>query len=187
MKIYTKTGDLGETSLFGGKRLSKNHIRVDAYGTVDELNAWLGLIRDQEIAPHLQGLLVNIQQNLFVLGAILGTDPKKKSLQKVKDLQLSEKEVDVLEQEIDRMETELPPMTHFILPGGHTSVSYCHIARTICRRAERKMVQLHAEEPLEELLLAYVNRLSDFLFVLARKLSKDLSVTEVKWIPDGKA
>ena len=182
MKIYTKTGDKGSTALFTGKRVPKHHIRIDSYGTLDELNSWLGLIRDQEIDQHYQGVLVQIQDKLFTLGAILATEPSKDKRLKIP--RIIENDSSVLEKEIDAMNQELPPMTHFILPGGHTTVSYCHVARTVCRRAERMMTLLHEENPLPETVLAYINRLSDYLFVLARKLSKDLKAKEVKWIPE---
>lgn len=182
MKIYTKTGDKGSTSLFTGKRVAKHHIRIEGYGTLDELNSWLGLLRDQEIGEHHQNSLAQIQDKLFTLGAILATEPSKDNRLKIP--RLSAEDIAFLENEIDCMNEELPPMTHFILPGGHTTVSYCHVARTVCRRAERMMSYLHGEEPLSDNVLAYINRLSDYLFVLARKLSKDLKAKEVKWVPE---
>lgn len=182
MKIYTKTGDKGTTSLFTGKRVPKHHIRIESYGTLDELNSWLGLIRDQEINTHYQGILTQIQDKLFTLGAILATEPTKDNRLKIP--RIGESDTMVLEKEMDAMNEELPAMTHFILPGGHTTVSYCHVARTICRRAERMMTLLNDEAPLPDTILAYINRLSDYLFVLARKLSKDLNVKEVKWVPE---
>lgn len=182
MKIYTKTGDKGSTSLFTGKRVPKHHIRIESYGTLDELNSWLGLIRDQKIDPHYQGILSKIQDKLFTLGAILATEPTKDNRLKIP--RINEDDSTLLENEIDSMNDALPPMTHFILPGGHTTVSYCHVARTVCRRAERMIALLHEEAPLPDALLAYINRLSDYLFVLARKLSKDLQAKEVKWIPE---
>jgi len=182
MKIYTKTGDKGSTALFTGKRVPKHHIRIESYGTLDELNSWLGLIRDQEIETHYQEILVHIQDKLFTLGAILATEPTKDNRLKIPRINLEDSKV--LELEIDKMNDSLPPMTHFILPGGHTTVSYCHVARTVCRRAERMIALLHEEAPLPDAVLAYINRLSDYLFVLARKLSKDLSAKEVKWIPE---
>ena len=190
MKIYTKTGDKGTTALFGGTRVSKHHIRIDSYGTIDELNAWLGLIRDQEIASHSKKLLAVIQDKLFTVGAILATDPEKALLKSGKERlnipKINASDIELLEKEMDAMSESLPPMTHFILPGGHTTVSYCHIARTVCRRAERMAIQLFEKEPFEENVLSYINRLSDYLFVLARKLSKDLKADEVKWIPEKK-
>jgi len=190
MKIYTKTGDKGTTALFGGTRVSKYHIRIDSYGTIDELNAWLGLIRDQEIASHSKKLLAVIQDKLFTIGAILATDPEKALLKSGKERlnipKINASDIELLEKEMDVMNELLPPMTHFILPGGHTTVSYCHIARTVCRRAERMATQLFEKEPFEENVLSYINRLSDYLFVLARKLSKDLKADEIKWIPEKK-
>jgi cob(I)alamin adenosyltransferase len=190
MKIYTKTGDKGTTALFGGTRVSKHHIRIDSYGTIDELNAWLGLIRDQEINSHSKKLLAVIQDKLFTLGAILATDPEKALLKSGKERlnipKINASDIELLEKEIDAMNESLPPMTHFILPGGHTTVSYCHIARTVCRRAERLATQLFEKEPFEDNVLSYINRLSDYLFVLARKLSKDLKADEIKWIPEKK-
>ncbi|BFP42611.1 cob(I)yrinic acid a,c-diamide adenosyltransferase [Flavobacteriaceae bacterium GF1] len=182
MKIYTKTGDKGTTALFTGKRVPKHHIRIESYGTLDELNSWIGLLRDQEIDPHYQNTLTQIQEKLFTLGAILATEPTKDNRLKIP--RVKETDSTFLEQEIDAMNRALPPMTHFILPGGHTTVSYCHVARTICRRAERMISYLHEEEPLPDTVLSYINRLSDYLFVLARKLSNDLKAKEVKWIPE---
>lgn len=182
MKIYTKTGDTGTTALFTGKRVPKHHLRIESYGTLDELNSWIGLIRDQDIDEHYRGVLINIQERLFTLGAILATEPTKDNRLKIP--RIDEADSLFLEQEIDAMNNKLPAMTHFILPGGHTTVSYCHVARTICRRTERIITLLHEESPLPDTVLAFINRLSDFLFVLARKLSKDLNAKEVKWIPE---
>ena len=191
MKIYTKTGDKGTTALFGGTRVPKHHIRIESYGTVDELNSWLGLIRDQEIASSSKQELTQIQEDLFTLGAILATDPEKAVLKNEKERlnipKIEETHIQKLEVAIDTMEKNLPQMTHFILPGGHTSVSYCHIARTVCRRAERLATLLHENEPFDDRVLCYLNRLSDYLFVLARKLSKELQAEEIKWIPEKKA
>ncbi|MEA1785019.1 cob(I)yrinic acid a,c-diamide adenosyltransferase [Arenibacter sp. GZD96] len=188
MKIYTKTGDSGSTALFGGTRVRKDHIRIESYGTLDELNSWLGLVRDQQIAMHYQEILKQIQEKLFVLGAVMATDPVKSVLhngkQRLNIQKITSEDILLLETEIDAMNQLLPPMTHFILPGGHTTVSYCHIARTVCRRAERMAVQLHQLAPFEANVLPYLNRLSDYLFVLARKLSQDLNADEIKWIPD---
>ncbi|WP_158962744.1 cob(I)yrinic acid a,c-diamide adenosyltransferase [Myroides fluvii] len=188
MKIYTKTGDQGSTALFGGTRVPKNHIRIEAYGTVDELNSYLGLIRDQEIPALEKQALLAIQHDLFTLGAILATDPAKAILKNGQERlnipKITAENIAFLEGEIDRMEERLAPMTHFILPGGHTTVSFCHIARCVCRRTERLSVQLDREEPLATEVLMYLNRLSDFLFVLARKLTFDLQAEEIKWIPE---
>lgn len=187
MKIYTKTGDDGTTSLFGGTRVPKHHIRIESYGTVDELNSYIGLIRDQDIEAQYKLSLLEIQDRLFTLGAILATPPEKEVLKngerRLQNLGVSETDITFLENQIDMMEAHLPQMTHFILPGGHTIVSYCHIARCICRRAERLVTHLDETEPVNELVLKYLNRLSDYLFVLARKLSYNLKVEEVKWIP----
>ena len=188
MKVYTKTGDKGTTALFGGTRVPKHHIRIESYGTVDELNSHIGLIRDQEINPFYKRTLEKIQDKLFTVGAILATPPDKAILKNGKERlnipKISEIDIELLESEIDGMELQLEPMTHFVLPGGHTTVSYCHIARCVCRRAERLSVHLNELEPTDEMVLTYLNRLSDYLFVLARKLSKDLDADEVKWIPE---
>lgn len=187
MKIYTKTGDKGTTALFGGTRVPKHHIRIESYGTVDELNSYIGLIRDQEINAHYKTVLSEIQDRLFTVGAILATPPEKETLKngqpRLQNLGLVQTDIEFLENEIDEMEKSLPPMTHFVLPGGHTTVSYCHITRCVCRRAERLATHLHELEPTDEQVLIYLNRLSDYLFVLARKLSFDLNADEVKWIP----
>jgi len=187
MKIYTKTGDSGTTALFGGTRVAKHYIRIESYGTVDELNSHIGLIRDQEIDSHSKKVLLVVQHNLFTLGAILATDPKKEILKSGKDRlnipKIQEADVLLLESEMDLMSDTLPPMTHFILPGGHTTVSYCHIARCVCRRAERLVVLLNEKEPTDKFVLMYLNRLSDYLFVLARKLTHDLQAEEIKWVP----
>jgi len=191
MKVYTKTGDKGTTALFGGTRVPKDHIRIESYGTVDELNSYIGLIRDQEIDPRYKQILIRTQDRLFTAGAILATPPEKEVLKNGKlrlDIpKITEADILLLENEIDAMESELPPMTHFVLPGGHTTVSYCHIARCVCRRAERLSVALSHNEPIDDMVLKYLNRLSDYLFVLARKLSSDLQADEVKWIPGANA
>jgi cob(I)alamin adenosyltransferase len=187
MKVYTKTGDTGTTALFGGTRVPKHHIRIESYGTVDELNSHIGLIRDQEINVLYKNILIEVQDRLFTVGAILATPPEKEVLKngqkRLQNLGILETDIEFLETEIDTMENSLPPMTHFVLPGGHTTVSYCHIARCVCRRAERLAVHLNDIEPTDELVIKYLNRLSDYLFVLARKLSFDLKADEVKWIP----
>lgn len=188
MKIYTKTGDKGTTALFGGTRVPKHHIRIECYGTIDELNSHLGLIRDQEINQQYKDLLIHIQDRLFTVGAILATDPKKAILKNGKERlnipKISAEDIERLEKEMDTMNTELPPMTHFVLPGGHQTVSFCHIARCVCRRAERLATALNDIEGIEPNALMYLNRLSDYLFVLARKLSYDLQANEIKWIPE---
>ncbi|MDG1040513.1 MAG: cob(I)yrinic acid a,c-diamide adenosyltransferase [Polaribacter sp.] len=188
MKIYTKTGDKGTTALFGGTRVPKHHLRIESYGTVDELNSHLGLIRDQNIDVKAVESLIRIQNELFTLGAMLATPPEKEVLKNGKERlnipKISSKNIEVLEQEIDDMNLELPPMTHFILPGGNQTVSFCHIARCVCRRSERIATALNEYETINPAILEYLNRLSDYLFVLARKLSKDLTVKETPWIPE---
>jgi cob(I)alamin adenosyltransferase len=187
MKIYTKTGDKGTTALFGGTRVAKHHIRIESYGTVDELNSHLGLIRDQDIDARSKEILIHIQDRLFTLGAILATDPEKTILKNGKDRlnipRIKEDDIELLEKEMDVMNDSLPPMTHFVLPGGHSTVSYCHIARCVCRRAERLTTLLNEQEPIDEQVLKYLNRLSDYLFVLARKLTLSLKAKEILWIP----
>lgn len=187
MKVYTKTGDKGTTALFGGTRVPKDHIRIESYGTVDELNSHIGLIRDQEINSHYKEILMRVQDRLFTAGAILATPPEKEVLKNGKPRLaiplIHETDIELLENEIDAMESDLPQMTHFVLPGGHQTVSFCHIARCVCRRAERLVVHLGHNEPIDEFVVKYLNRLSDYLFVLARKLSSDLKADEQKWIP----
>ena len=187
MKIYTKTGDKGTTALFGGTRVPKDHIRIESYGTVDELNSYIGLIRDQEIDTHYKNILIEIQDRLFTVGANLATPEDKTVLKngksRLQNLGIIESDIQLLEKEIDTMETQLPQMTHFVLPGGHPTVSHCHIARCICRRAERLTVHLSHNESIPEITISYLNRLSDYLFVLARKLTLDLNAEEIKWIP----
>jgi len=178
MKIYTKTGDQGTTALFGGKRVSKADLRIDTYGTVDELNSWAGLLRDQSVNDKRASILMEIQDRLFTIGSMLATEPGN---QKVKIPKLAPDDVNHLEREIDAMEATLEPMRSFILPGGHTSVSFCHIARTVCRRAERLTIALSQNEPVDELVIQYLNRLSDYLFVLARKMSAELQAVETPW------
>ena len=189
MKIYTKTGDNGTTALFGGTRVKKYNLRIESYGTVDELNSYIGLIKDQEISDNIKKTLLKIQNELFTLGAMLATPLEKEILKNGKERldipKINEKSILFLEKDIDFMEQDLSQMTHFILPGGHQSVSFCHIARCVCRRAERLSVELNEEENINNDILKYLNRLSDYLFVLARKLSKDLSIEEIKWIPGG--
>ena len=181
-RIYTKAGDKGETALFGGKRLPKSHIRIDAYGTVDELNSFLGLVRDYNEAETTRAFLKEIQSRLFTIGSNLASDPDKKMA--VPDI--SPEDVTLLEQEMDRMNDALPELRNFILPGGHPAVSHCHIARCVCRRAERLAVELAQEEWVEPIIIQYLNRLSDYLFILARQMGEERGVPEVNWAP-GKA
>ena len=190
MKIYTKTGDTGTTALYGGTRVPKHHLRIEAYGTLDELNSHIGLIRDQDIDKKSIQALVKIQNELFTLGAMLATPPEKQLLKSGKERlnipKINEESILFLEDQIDHMNLELPEMTHFILPGGHQTVSFCHIARCVCRRSERLATALNETETINPDILTYLNRLSDYLFVLARKLSKDLQAEEIKWIPEKK-
>jgi cob(I)alamin adenosyltransferase len=180
MKIYTKKGDTGTTQLIGGTRVSKHHLRIETYGTVDELNSFIGLIRDQQIDQHYKTLLIEIQDRLFTIGSSLASDPEK-SRMKIPDLK--EEDVTMLENEIDKMNEKLPEMKSFVLPGGHTTVSYCHVARCVCRRAERLVSQLSKKSAgaIEPLVLKYLNRLSDYLFVLSRMLSQELGAEETPW------
>lgn len=178
-KIYTKTGDKGETSLFGGKRLPKSHIRIEAYGTVDELNSYIGLVRDCVENDQIRLILKEIQDRLFTIGANLASDPGKNMITP----DIFEADVKLLENEIDRMNENLPVLKNFILPGGHQHISYCHIARCVCRRAERLVVALNLEEKVEPIVIHYLNRLSDYLFVLSRQIGNDLGIEEITWNP----
>ncbi len=180
MKIYTKTGDNGTTALFGGKRVSKSELRIDAYGTIDELNSWIGLLRDQEVNRHRAEELIEIQDRLFTIGSILATEPGNT---KVKIPALHETDVNFLENRIDSMESHLEPMKSFVLPGGHSSVSFGHVARTICRRAERLVIALDGQEKVIPIVIQYLNRLSDYLFVLCRMMTKELKAPETPWKP----
>lgn len=180
MKIYTKTGDKGETSLFGGARVPKDHIRIEAYGTVDELNSYLGLIRDESLSQHDEEAIITIQDRLFTLGSLLAADPSKSNL---KLPQLSEEDITFLEKEMDTMNVSLPEMKNFVLPGGNKAASLCHVARCICRRAERNVITLSRSESINKILIVYLNRLSDYLFVLARKQMHDNQGKEVPWLP----
>ena len=181
MKIYTKKGDKGETSLLGGKRVLKSNIRIEAYGTVDELNSWIGLIRDQNINDSIKKFLIHIQDRLFTIGSHLAADPEKS---KIKLPDIKEENISALEKEIDAMNETLPEMRSFVLPGGNTVVSYCHISRCVCRRAERCSVHLSENEKVDDIIIKYLNRLSDYLFVLSRKLTNDLQAEEIPWKTD---
>lgn len=182
MKIYTKTGDVGETSLFGGKRVLKCEPRIETYGTIDELNAWIGVVRDVQTDAGVKDLLKEVQDRLFTIGSTLAADPDNEKL-KVPDLH--ETDITLLEKAIDDYESQLPPLRNFVLPGGHLHVSYCHVARTVCRRAERLAVALHQEQPIHPLIIKYLNRLSDYLFVLSRKMTQQTGSEEVNWVPRG--
>jgi cob(I)alamin adenosyltransferase len=178
MKIYTLTGDDGTTSLSGGRRVPKHSIRVEAYGSVDELIAWIGLLRDHKENLKRKDLLIYIQSQLMTCAAALAYDDENiKSRKLLPDAEC----LSVLEKEIDLMEEALPPLKNFILPGGHILVSHCHIARCVCRRAERAVLRLNKTEKSPELVNKFLNRLSDFLFVLSRKISLELDIEEIKW------
>lgn len=177
MKIYTKTGDKGTTSLMGGTRVSKAHLRIESYGTVDELNSYIGLLRDLDPGTA-SDLLYNIQCRLFSMGASLAAETEK--AKQIKP-DLTEADITIMEEAIDEMNTALKPMRSFILPGGHPHVSHCHIARCVCRRAERNVIRLADEEEVEEIVIKYLNRLSDYLFVLSRYWSLIFKVDEIPW------
>jgi cob(I)alamin adenosyltransferase len=177
-KIYTKTGDKGKTSLIDGSRVPKYHIRLETYGTVDELNSYIGLIRDQKIDKHYYQILLEIQNRLFDAGSLLACSDNG-SMQKLP--KLKQEDILLLENEIDSMNALIPELHSFILPGGNILVSYCQIARCVCRRAERTIFLLLKDHPVDEIILKYFNRLSDYLFVLARKIGQDNDVSEIPW------
>lgn len=181
-KIYTKTGDKGTTSLIGGTKVSKAHDRIEAYGTVDELNSYIGLCRDLIQDEHTKNILKELQDRLFTIGSALACDPAKETKMKIPDLTLED--VLLLENEMDRMDATLPPLHFFILPGGHPTVSHIHIARCVCRRTERLVVALLVSgEPHDNLIVQYVNRLSDYLFMLGRYIALQLNAEEIPWKP----
>jgi cob(I)alamin adenosyltransferase len=180
MKIYTKKGDEGKTGLIGGTRVTKNAIRIDAYGTVDELNSYIGVVRDYQIDEIYKKQLIEIQDRLFTIGSSLASDPEKSNM-KIPDL--NESDIAFLEQCMDEMDSQLPEMRYFVLPGGNHAVSFCHVARCVCRRAERLIVELKQNEFVAPLVLPYMNRLSDYLFVLSRKIAMDLNADEQPWHP----
>ncbi len=182
LKIYTKTGDAGKTSLIGGTKVSKSHLRIETYGTVDELNSYIGLVGDLITDKKSKEVLKEIQDRLFTIGSSLACDPHKEPLMKIPDLK--ETDVALLEKEIDKMNETLPPMKSFILPGGHPAVSTTHIARCVCRRAERLCVNMQEHELfVDPLVIKYTNRLSDYLFILSRYIGNLLGVGEVAWKP----
>jgi cob(I)alamin adenosyltransferase len=177
-KIYTKTGDKGKTALIGGTRVPKYDERIEAYGTLDELNAFVGLLRDHSVDEHAKKILLEIQRRLFDAESLLAHDQNKK----VNNLpELKEEDVRLLEEEIDQMNEQLPALTAFILPGGHPVVSYCHVCRTVCRRAERLTIKIAEKYEVSALVIQYLNRLSDYFFVLGRKFAKDFKVDETVW------
>jgi len=179
-KIYTKTGDTGETSLIGGVRVPKFHLRIESYGTIDELNSYIGLVKDSVVASDVNAQLQEIQDRLFTIGSVLASDPEKSKM-KIPDLH--ENDVQFLERAIDQMNEHLPELSNFVLPGGLLSASYCHVARCVCRRAERLVVHLQTESEVPSVLIVYLNRLSDYLFVLSRKLVNDAGAAEIAWRP----
>jgi cob(I)alamin adenosyltransferase len=179
VKVYTKTGDKGTTGLLGGTRVSKSDIRIEAYGNVDELNSWIGLLRDLPVNDKRQDLLTKIQDRLFVIGSWLAME----GIDNIYNIpEIKEADIKLLENEMDSMDELLPALKNFVLPGGDTSVSYAHIARTVCRRAERQVIRLAEVATISEIVIKYLNRLSDFLFVLSRKLTLELNVKETYWI-----
>ena len=189
MKIYTKTGDKGTTSLIGGTKVSKSHLRIEAYGTVDELNSHIGLCKDLLTDEQGKKILLEVQDRLFTIGSSLACDPIKETKMRIPDL--LETDVELLEKEIDRMDKVIPPMKNFILPGGHAALSQLHIARCVCRRAERCCVRLELESlpagqaglEVEEIIIKYLNRLSDYLFVLSRYTGHQMKAEEIPWKP----
>ena len=180
MKVYTKSGDKGKTSLIGGKRVAKDEIQIEAYGTVDELNSNLGLLRDHCTSNDDKSFILNIQENLFIIGSLLAIDYSGKK--ENNPIKFSSEKTDLIEKEIDKISSTLPEMTNFIIPGGHITVSTCHNARSICRRAERKCVNFSKDCEINQNIIIYINRLSDYLFTLSRKISLDTNTKETKWI-----
>ena len=181
MKIYTKTGDKGETGLFGGGRVSKSHPRVEAYGDIDELNAVIGLARSIEMMPRIDEVLAPVQRDLFSLGALLATPDRDKVKQQLEKARIDDTRISELERAIDDGESELEPLTAFILPGGTPKSAALHVARTVCRRAERKVISLGSEVDVPPVVIRYLNRLSDLLFVLARVANRRAGAPEVIW------
>ncbi len=179
-RIYTKKGDTGTTQLIGGTRVPKHHQRIEAYGTIDELNSWIGVVRDHLTHPHHRDVLKEVQDRLFTVGSQLATEPGKG---KMKLPDLNDSDVSLLEHEMDAMTASLPEMKYFVLPGGHQANSFAHIARCVCRRAERLVTHLNESEPVDSLILIYLNRLSDYLFVLSRQITHDFGAEEIPWKP----
>tara|TARA_X000000950_G_scaffold35695_2_gene38202 strand:- start:42596 stop:43183 length:588 start_codon:yes stop_codon:yes gene_type:complete len=186
-KLYTKTGDDGTTGLLSGKRVSKHHVRIKAYGTVDELNVWVGMLRNFKSDKDTQDTLIKIQQELMTMGSQLADDAAFEVSKLVNILEpIDEENVLFLENQIDKLSNALPELKNFVIPGGHQAVSYTHLARCTCRKAERFITELNQVESVPEIIIAYINRLSDYLFVLSRKFAHDLSVSEIKWVPQKK-
>jgi cob(I)alamin adenosyltransferase len=183
MKIYTKKGDDGTTGLLGGTRLPKHHLRIECYGTVDELNSFIGALRDQDLNSNQKQLLIHIQEDLFTIGSHLAADPIKNKMELP---EVGSSSIEELENEMDKMDAQLPPMKFFVLPGGHPAVSSAHVCRTVCRRAERLCVALNDSQPLNPIILTYLNRLSDYFFVLSRQLTQDFGAEEIPWNPKSR-
>ena len=179
MKIYTKSGDKGKTSLIGGKRVAKDETQIEAYGTIDELNSNLGLLRGYCILESDKEFILDIQENLFIIGSLLAIDYSNK---KKEHINFSKEKIPTIENEIDRISLNLPAITNFIIPGGHITISTCHISRSVCRRAERNCIKFSKETDINENILIYLNRLSDYLFTLSRKITQDTNTKEIKWV-----
>lgn len=181
MKIYTKNGDRGKTSLIGGKKVSKHDLQVEAYGSIDELNSFIGLLKDYSKNDEVNQVLFKVQLKLFTIGSILAQENTSTNSVILEKLNISAKDTNFIESQIDKLEKKLPKLSKFIIPGGHKLVSYCHVSRSICRRAERKITKLSDSVKLDSNILPYINRLSDFLFVLSRYFSKELDIEESYW------
>ncbi len=179
MKVYTKTGDEGKTSLVGGTRVPKDHIRIECYGTIDELCSWIGLVGDQDISNEHKSVLMEIQDRLFTIESLLASEPEND----YNLPQIAENDIKYLEKEIDSLNSKLPPLKSFLMPGGHEIVSQCHLARTVCRRSERLIIRMNREFPVDQLILIYLNRLSDYLFMLSRIICIEKGVDERLWKP----
>ncbi|MEM8895754.1 MAG: cob(I)yrinic acid a,c-diamide adenosyltransferase [Bacteroidota bacterium] len=182
MKVYTKTGDKGTTSLLGGTRVSKGDLRIEAYGTVDELNSWMGLLRDESKSDERIALIAEVQERLFTLGSHLALDDDQS---KIKVPDLNQEDIKLLEDAMDTMDESLPPLKNFVLPGGAPQVSHAHIARCVCRRAERQVILLADEVTVADLIIQYLNRLSDYLFMLSRMIAVEVKAEEIPWKPRG--
>ena len=182
MKIYTRTGDKGTTALIGGRRLPKHHLRIEAYGTVDELISFIGLLRDQDLGDEKNLVFFTIQDRLMRCASLLASDPENQNAAKIPSVYQSD--IEWLEKGIDEMEKELSPLRSFVLPGGHPASSLCQVARTVCRRAERNVVRLAIDEPVDEIVIQYLNRLADYLFVMSRMILKDFNRKDDLWQPD---
>jgi len=181
MKIYTKNGDRGKTSLIGGRKVSKHDLQVEAYGSIDELNSFMGLLKDYSKNDEINQVLFKVQLKLFTIGSILAQENTSTNSAILEKLNISAKDTNFIELQIDKLEKKLPKLSKFIIPGGHKLVSYCHVSRSICRRAERKITKLSDSVKLDSNILPYINRLSDFLFVLSRYFSKELDIKESYW------